>query len=57
MPYTSNQPTTKGALQSEFVERGQQAHRMHRQIADTYAADWDAVHVAVGSFADEHSTL
>ena len=28
-----------------------------QQMADACAAYWDAVHEAVGSFADDHSTL
>jgi hypothetical protein len=28
-----------------------------QQQADAAASDWNAVHVDVGSFADEHSTL
>ena len=39
------------------VASRQQEHLSPQQLADTCAADWDAVHEAVGSFADHHSTL
>ena len=44
-------------LLTNFVASQQQAQRSRQQLADTCAADWNAVHAAVGSFADEHSTL
>ena len=55
--YTSNLSATMEALLTDFVASQQQAQRAHQQLADTCAADWNAVHTAVGSFADEHSTL
>jgi antitoxin CcdA len=55
--YTSNLSATMESLLAGYVESQQQAHRARQQIADTCAADWNAVHAAVGSFADEHSTL
>ncbi|TAM40244.1 MAG: hypothetical protein EPN61_11580 [Burkholderiaceae bacterium] len=55
--YTSNLSATMELLLTEFVASQQQAQSSHRQLADTCAADWNAVHAAVGSFADEHSTL
>ena len=55
--YTSNLSATMEALLSEFVASQQQAQRSRQQLADTCAADWNAVNAAVGSFADEHSTL
>ncbi len=55
--YTSNLSATMEALLADFVASQQQAQRSRQQLADTCAADWNAVHAAVGSFADEHSTL
>ena len=45
------------SLLADFVASQQQAQRSRQQLADTCAADWNAVHASVGSFADEHSTL
>ena len=42
-------PTTTQAEQPVRFTRQQQA--------DAAASDWNAVHAAVGSFADGHSTL
>lgn len=55
--YTSNLSATMEVLLAEYVADQQQAHMNRRQLADVCAADWNALHDAVGSFADEHSTL
>ncbi len=55
--YTSNLSATMEALLADFVTSQQQAQRSRQQLADTCATDWNAVHAAVGSFADEHTTL
>jgi len=55
--YTNNLSATMEALLSDFVASQQQTQRSRQQLADTCAADWNAVHAAVGSFADEHTTL
>ncbi len=55
--YTSNLSATMEALLSDFVASHQQVQRSRQQLADTCAADWNAVHTAVGSFADEHTTI
>ena len=55
--YTSNLSATMEALLTDFVASQQQAQRERQQLADTCAADWNALHASVGSFADEHSTL
>ena len=55
--YTSNLSATIESLLAEFVATQQQTQRSRQQLADTCAADWNAVYAAVGSFADEHSTL
>ena len=55
--HTNNLSATVESLLAEFVASHQHAQRARQQLADTCAADWNAVHMAVGSFADEHSTL
>lgn len=55
--YTSNLSATMESLLTEFVSTQQDVQRQRQQWADTCAADWDAVHEAIGSFADDHSTL
>jgi antitoxin CcdA len=55
--YTSNLSATMEALLTDFVASQQQAQRARQQLADTCAADWNALHAQLGSFADEHSTL
>ena len=55
--YTNNLSATMESLLAEFVANQQSAQRTRQRVADVCAADWNAVHAAVGSFADEHSTL
>jgi post-segregation antitoxin (ccd killing protein) len=55
--YTNNLSATMEFLLAEFVVNQQSAQRNRQRVADVCAADWNAVHSAVGSFADEHSTL
>ncbi len=55
--HTSNLSATVESLLADFVASQEQARRSRQQLADTCAADWNAVHAAVGSFADEHTTL
>ena len=55
--FTNNLSATIELLLAEFVLTQQKAQRDRQQVADACAADWNAVHAAVGSFADEHSTL
>ena len=55
--YTSNLSATVESLLAEFVAQQQSAQHRRQQRADACVADWNAVHAAVGSFADEHSTL
>jgi antitoxin CcdA len=55
--YTNNLSATMEALLTDYVARQQQARASRQQMADACAADWNAVHASVGSFADEHSTL
>lgn len=55
--FTNNLSATMESLLAEFVDHQQRAQRNRQQVADVCAADWNAVHAAVGSLADEHSTL
>lgn len=55
--YTNNLSATMEALLEGFVASQQQAHQARQRLADTCAADWNALHASVGSFADEHTTL
>lgn len=55
--FTNNLSATVESLLVEFVDNQQRAQRNRQYAADVCAADWNAVHAAVGSFADEHSTL
>jgi antitoxin CcdA len=55
--YTSNLSATMEVLLTDYVAQQQQRKVSRQQLADACAADWNAVHASVGSFADEHSTL
>ena len=55
--YTNNLSATMEALLADYVAQQQQSRASRQQVADACAADWNAVHGSVGSFADEHSTL
>ena len=52
----TNSPVTMQILLASNVDQ-QQARVACQRAADDCAARWNAVHSAVGSFADEHSTL
>ena len=55
--YNNNLSATMESLLAEFVAAQQSTQRNRQRAADACAADWNAVHASVGSFADEHSTL
>lgn len=55
--YTSNLSATMESLLTDYVAQQQQIRLTRQQMADACAADWNAVHSSVGSFADDHSTL
>jgi post-segregation antitoxin (ccd killing protein) len=55
--YTNNLSATMEELLATYVVQQQQAHVTRQQLADAAVSDWNALHAAVGSFADEHSTL
>lgn len=55
--YTANLSATVEELLQTYVAEHQHAHVSRQQLAEACAADWNALHDRVGSFADEHSTL
>ena len=55
--YTTNLSATVEALLTDYVVAQERAQATRQQQANTWCADWNAVHASVGSFADEHSTL
>jgi len=55
--YSGNLSATVETLLADYVAGKNSARQQRQQLADACAADWNAVHDAVGSFADEHSTL
>lgn len=55
--YSGNLSATVETLLADYVASKESARQQRQQRADACAADWNAVHEAVGSFADEHSTL
>jgi post-segregation antitoxin (ccd killing protein) len=55
--YTQNLSATMESLLSEFVLTQQQAQSERRAAAERCAMDWNDLHAAAGSFADEHTTL
>ena len=48
-------PATTPATDAQGVQQVQEQN--YRPVADRIASEWNAVHGAIGSFADEHSTL
>lgn len=55
--YTSNLSATMETLLADYVAQQKHARVSRQQQADACVADWNAVGVSIGSFADEHSTL
>lgn len=55
--YTANLSATVEALLTDYVTAQHRAQATRQQQASSWCADWNAVHAAVGSFADEHTTL
>ena len=55
--YTNNLSATMESLLAEFVVAQQGLQRDRQRAADACAADWNAVHASIGSFADEHCPL
>lgn len=53
--------TATGAIMEDllaaYVAQQQHARTTRQQQADAASMDWNEVHLSVGSFADEHSTL
>jgi antitoxin CcdA len=55
--YSNNLSATVEGLLAEYAQREQRAAAERQQLARVCASEWNAVHDAAGSFADEHSTL
>ena len=55
--FTNNLSATMESLLADFVATQQNAQNNRQDAADACAANWNAVHASIGSFADEHSTL
>lgn len=55
--YNNNLSATVETLLTEYSQRQEWAAAERQQQARASASEWNAVHEAVGSFADEHSTI
>ena len=55
--FTPNLSATVEELLAEYVVDQRRAHQERARVADACSSAWNALHEAVGSFADEHSTL
>ncbi len=55
--YTGNLSATLEGLLADYVVGQKQARYRRNQLAQALCADWNAVNDAIGSFAEEHSTL
>ena len=55
--YCGNLSAKVEEMLQAYVLSERQARQQHRQQAQQTTADWNALHSAVGSYADGHSTL
>ncbi len=55
--YSHNLSATVETLLSAYVQQQERTHQERLRAARACASEWNAVHEATGSFADEHSTL
>ena len=55
--YTPNLSATVEELLAAYVASQQQSRQSRHRMAQACATDWNAVHEAVGSFADDHLNL
>jgi antitoxin CcdA len=55
--YTDNLSATMERLLSDYVQAQQRADQQRLARARACAAQWNAFHEGVGSFADQHTTL
>lgn len=55
--FSNNLSATVETLLTEYSQRQEEAAAERQKRARASAGEWNAVHAAVGSFADEHSTL
>ena len=47
----------KPLLPTDFAAAQPNEQGQHQAVGDACVADWNALHKAIGSFADEHTTL
>ena len=55
--FTPNLSATVEELLARYVTEQRHNHQSRQALANACAEDWNAVHSAVGSFADEHINL
>lgn len=55
--YSQNLSATVENLLGDYVQQQERTHQERLRTAQACASEWNAVYEAVGSFADEHSTL
>ena len=55
--YCGNLSAKVEEMLQAYVVSERQARQQHRQQAQQMVADWNALHDAAGSYADEHSPL
>ena len=55
--FTPNLSATVEELLTEYVFDQRRAQQERARVADACSSSWNALHDAVGSFADEHSPL
>ena len=53
----NNNPPGTSCSPADFVAAQNHEQSQRQQEADACVANWNAVHEAIGSFADEHTTL
>jgi len=55
--YTTNLSATVEALLTDYVATQQRVQATRQQQSNGWCTEWNAVSAALGSFADEHTTL
>ena len=55
--YCGNLSAKVEEMLQAYVVSERQARQQHRQQAQRAVADWNSLHDAAGSYADDHSTL
>lgn len=55
--YSHNLSATVEDLLGSYVQQQERVHQERLRLAQACTSEWNAVHEATGSFADEHNTL